>query len=147
MAEMDWDTQGKQAMAGLEPLRFLLGRWSGVGVCHGESVRGELEVAGILDGSWIQASERLVNDAGAEVHADVTFYRFDVEGESLQVLQLFEHGHMLKQPVEVSDDGFRWVTGPGGPQVNFLRHEDSISYSVILTGEAAPAVEMTYKRP
>ena len=147
MPEMDWDTQGKQAMAGLEPLRFLIGRWAGAGVCHGESVQGELEVTGILDGTWIQARERLVNESGAEVHADVTFYRFDVEAESLQAIQLFEHGHMMLQPVEMTDDGFRWVTGPGGPQVFFLRHEDSISYSVNLPGEAAAAVEMTYKRP
>jgi hypothetical protein len=146
MAEMDWATQGKQSRAELEPLRFLLGRWAGAGVCHGESVRGELDVAGILDGSWIQAKERLVNHAGAEVHADVTFYRFDVEGESLQALQLFEHGHMMLQPVELSDDGFRWITGPGGPQVVFLNNEDSISYAVNLPGEAAAAVEMTYKR-
>jgi hypothetical protein len=146
MADMDWATQGKQARAGLEPLAFLLGRWGGAGVCHGESVRGELDVTGILDGSWIQVKERLLNDAGAEVHADVTFYRFDVEGESLQALQLFEHGHMMLQPVELSDDGFRWITGPGGPQVVFLNHEDSISYAVNLPGEAAAAVEMTYKR-
>ena len=146
MAEMDWDTQGKQAMAGLEPLHFLLGRWAGVGVCHGDSVRGELEVAGILDGSWIQAREVLVNDDGAEVHADVTFYRFDVEGESLQALQLFEHGHMMVQPVEIMEGGFRWVTGPGGPQLVFRRDKDIISYAVNLPGEASAAVEMTYKR-
>ena len=146
MAEMDWDAQGTKALAGLEPLHFLLGQWSGTGMCHGEVVQGEVVASGILDGSWIQVKERLVIDAGSEVHADVTFYRFDVEGDSLQALQLFEHGHMMVQPVEVVEGGFRWVTGPGGPQLVFLHGKNSISYSVNLPGEEAAAVEMTYRR-
>ena len=145
MSEDSWNTQGLRAKAGIEPLRFLLGEWCGVGVCHGVQVTGRLSAAALLDGSWLQVSERLIDESGAEVHEDLSMYRFDVESDSLQAVQLFEHGSMLSSLVELCDDGFRWITGPGAPQLCFIRRGSELSYTVHLPGEDAPVVQMSYK--
>ncbi len=146
MSDIDWEEQGEQALSGLEPLRFLIGTWAGEGHCYGESVSGTLVVTALFDGSWLQAVERLENTSGSEVHSDLSFYRYGVEAESLQVMQLFERGHQMSTLVEVTDTGFRWVTGPGAPQLHYRCTEHTVSYTVILPGEEAPAVEMAYKR-
>lgn len=146
MGELDWDEQGKAAHAGLEPLRFLIGEWVGRGESHGDAVNGVLSVQPLLDGSWLQAAERMNDSDGNQVHSDLAFYRFDAEADALEVLQLFDHGHRMNTPVEMTDNGFRWVTGPGGPKLVFAFDSGALTYTVILPGEQAPAVQMTYKR-
>lgn len=146
MAEDSWNTQGQRAQAGLEPVRRLLGEWSGVGVCHDAAVTGHMSLTVLLDGSWIQAVETLLDATGQSVHTDLCLYRFDVENDTLVALQLFERGSQMSSPVEVLDDGFRWITGPGAPQLRFVSSADTFSYTVILPDEDAPVVEMTYKR-
>ena len=77
---------------------------------------------------------------------DRTLYRFDSESDALQVLQLIEHAHMSTHTVELTSDGFRWITGPGSPQLHFRRQEDGFSYTIQSAEEDAPSVQMSYKR-
>ena len=146
MAEMTWEQQGEAALNGLAPLRFLIGEWRGSGHCYGEVVNGLFSVKPLLDGSWLEATETMTNAQGERVHSDVSLYRYNVEAEHLQVLQLFNHGHQSSNPIELTDDGFRWITGPGAPQLRYTTSDNSFSYSVILSGEGAHSIEMTYKR-
>ena len=146
MSDLSWDSQGDRAMAGIEPLRFLVGEWSGSGVCHGDSVRGEMTVRGRVDGSWLEATEVLLNASGEVIHTDVTLYRFDVQNETLVALQLFERATLTTSTVELLDSGFRWITGPGAPQLRYWIEDMGFRYSVTMPDEAAAAIEMTYKR-
>ena len=146
MADLSWDSQGDRAMAGIEPLRFLVGEWSGSGVCHGDPVRGQMTVRGRLDGSWLEATEVLLNASGEVIHTDVTLYRFDVQNETLVALQLFERATLTTSTVELLDSGFRWITGPGAPQLRYWVQDGGFRYAVTMPDEAAEAIEMTYKR-
>lgn len=146
MSEMTWSEHGEAALSGLVPLRFLIGEWQGSGCCYGEAVTGLFTVKPLLDGSWLEAAEVMNNANGEQVHSDLSLYRYNVEAEYLQVLQLFEHGHQSSNPIELTDNGFKWITGPGAPQLQYTTSENSFSYSVILPGEGAPSIEMTYKR-
>ena len=142
----EWQEQGVKARTELDPLRLLVGEWSGTGHCYDRSVRGAFAVTALLDGSWLDAAETLVDDRNVTVHADRSFYRYNTESDGLEVMQLFEHGHRSISPVELTDDGFRWITGPGAPQLRYRMSSDSISYSVTLPGEDEPAIRMTYTR-
>lgn len=145
MSETSWNTQGLRAKAGIEPLHFLLGEWCGTGACHGVRVTGRLTGVALLDGSWLQVTEILLDEAGAVVHEDLSLYRFDVESDALQAVQVFERGSMLSSLVELCDDGFRWITGPGAPQLRFTVCGSEVSYTVHLPDEDAPVVQMSYK--
>jgi len=145
MSEASWNTQGLRAKAGIEPLHFLLGEWCGAGVCHGVRVTGVLTGVALLDGSWLQVTEVLLDESGAVVHEDLSLYRFDVESDALQAVQIFERGSMLSSLVELCDDGFRWITGPGAPQLRFTICGPEVSYTVHLPDEDAPVVQMSYK--
>ncbi len=146
MSEDSWNKQGQRALAGIAPLSQLVGEWTGVGLCHDVAVNGQMSVTPLLDGSWIQAQEHLVDGAGAVVHTDLCLYRFDGEQDTIVALQLFEHGSQMSCTVEVLADGFRWITGPGAPQLRFVCTGECFSYSVTLPQEDAPVVQMTYKR-
>jgi len=146
MADISWDAQGDRAMAGIEPLRFLIGEWSGAGICHGESVQGKMTVRGLMDGSWLEATETLLNASNESIHTDLTLYRFDVQNETLVALQLFERATLTTSSVELLETGFRWITGPGAPQLRYWIEESGFRYVVTMPDEAAPAVEMTYRR-
>ena len=141
-----WQEQGAKARTELEPLRFLIGEWSGHGHCYDQAVRGVFAVTELLDGSWIEAAETLVDDRNVTVHADRSFYRYNSETDGLEVMQLFEHAHRSISPVEFTEDGFRWITGPGAPQLRYRVSPESVSYSVMLPGEDHPAIHMTYTR-
>lgn len=146
MTDDSWTIQGRRAEAGLEPVRCLLGDWVGEGQCHGEQVTGRMRGVSVIDGSWLEVEEILSRMDGAVVHTDRSLYRFNAESEALEAIQLFERGSMTTSLVEATDDGFRWVTGPGAPQLRFSVGVQSLRYTVILPGEDAPAAEMTYKR-
>jgi len=141
-----WARQGEQAKSGLAPLRGLEGRWEGTGVCHGQAVSGQIVGRLLLDGSWLEVEETLRGSDGAVAHSDRCLYRFNVEEERLEVIQLFEHASMTTSIVEPTPDGFRWVTGPGAPQLRFWMEASALRYTVLLPDESAPAADMTYQR-
>lgn len=142
----EWQEQGVKARAALDPLRPLVGEWSGHGHCYERAVRGVFAVTALLDGSWLEAAETLIDDRNVTVHADRSFYRYNMETDGLEVMQLFEHAHRSISPVELTDDGFRWITGPGAPQLRYCMSPDSVTYSVTLPGENEPAIRMIYTR-
>lgn len=146
MKDDSWTLQGQKADAGLAPVRCLLGEWIGEGQCHGEAVTGRMLGSAVIDGSWIEVEETLFGVDGSVVHTDRSLYRFNVESEALEAIQLFERASMSTSLVEPTEDGFRWVTGPGAPQLRFVIEGDRLRYTVILPDEDAPAAEMTYKR-
>lgn|GEM_PF-2221745 len=146
MTDDGWTTQGRRADAGLEPVRCLIGQWVGEGLCHGEKVTGRMHGQALIDGTWIEVEETLMGSDGTVVHSDRSLYRFNVESEALEAIQIFERASMTTSLVEPTDDGFRWITGPGAPQLTFFVGSGGLRYTVILPGEDAPAAEMTYRR-
>ena len=131
---------------GLAPVRCLIGDWIGEGQCHGEPVVGRIRGESVIDGSWIEVEETLCDQGGTVVHNDRSLYRYNVESEALEAIQLFERASMTTNLVEATHDGFRWITGPGAPQLRFFIEGEGLRYTVILPGEDAPAAEMTYRR-
>jgi len=141
-----WEEQGARALTGIEPIQFLVGRWTGHGRSYGDPVNGEFIVRPLLDGSWLEATEILTDGSGHSVHQDLSLYRFNTETDGLEVMQLFEHAHRSIAPVELTSDGFRWITGPGAPQLRYVLENDTLCYTVVLPSETAPAISMTYTR-
>ena len=141
-----WEEQGARALKGLEPIRFLVGHWTGRGQSYDEPVNGTFTVRALLDGTWLEADETLTNAAGEVVHHDLSLYRYNLEADSLEVMQLFEHAHRSIAPVELTADGFRWITGPGAPQLRYVCTADTLRYTVVLPSEAETAISMTYTR-
>ena len=144
MVDDSWTTQGQKAHHGIEPIRFLIGSWTGDGHSQGTPVRGMLEVIPILDGTWIQATETLMDREHNTQTVDVCLYRWHEKAESLQVFQLCEHAHMSTLLVEKTEVGFRWITGPLAPQLTFEKTKTGIRYRAVLEDETAPITEMNY---
>jgi hypothetical protein len=140
-----WAEQGQKAHLGLDPLRFLIGEWRGVGHTHGAEAQGRMTVEPVLDGTWLRATEHITDvNSGAET-MDLSFYRYNVEAESLQIFQLYEHAHLSTLLVEPTASGFRWITGPLAPQLAFERTKDGFQYCASVDGNDAPLSQMSYK--
>ncbi len=144
MTDEAWETQGQKAHQGIEPIRFLIGSWTGEGHSQGAAVRGALEVIPILDGTWIQATETLTDVERNTQTVDVCLYRWHEKAESLQVFQLYEHAHMSTLLVEQTEKGFRWITGPLAPQLLFEKTQTGIQYRAIVEGQPTPLTQMNY---
>ena len=144
MNDDSWVAQGQKAHQGIEPIRFLIGSWRGEGWSQGSPVRGTLEVNAILDGTWIQATETLMDADGQNETVDLCFYRWDERSESLQVFQLYEHAHLSTLLVEKTERGFRWITGPMAPQLTFEKTDEGIRYHASVEGESDPVTQMNY---
>ena len=139
-----WIRQGHQARKALEPLQFLVGQWVGKGQHQGQTVHGEMEVVPIVDGSWLRATETVVGTTDPNKTIDVSYYRWNSEAESLQLFQLFEHGHMNTLLVETTQNGFRWITGPMAPQLHFEKTPNGFQYHARIEGQADAVTEMNY---
>ena len=144
MIDDEWTAQGQKAHRGLEPVRFLIGSWTGEGENQGAPVRGTLEVAAILDGTWLQATETLTDIENNHETVDLCFYRWHEQAESLQVFQFYEHAHLSTLLVEKTEKGFRWITGPMAPQLTFEKTASGIYYQAVVAGETTPMTQMTY---
>ena len=146
MSDDSLDPQDETEHAGLDPILFLLGEWVGRGVSHGEPVQGRVVVRPLMDGSWLEATEIWINDSGIAIHTDVSFYRFDSQNDCIEVIQLSEQAHRIIRTVELQPQGFRWITGPGSPQLRFWSMDMGFRYAVTMPGDDAPVVEMAYER-
>ena len=144
MTDDAWIQQGQQALAALEPLAFIVGKWVGTGQHQGEAVDGTMEVVAVVDGSWIQAKETVVSTNAQRETIDISYYRWNAEAESLQLFQLFEHGHMNTLLVEATPRGFRWITGPMAPQLHFEKTPAGFRYRAQIEGQADALTEMNY---
>lgn len=138
-------THGLRARLGLEPLLRLVGEWEGQGMDAGGAVRARSTGSLLLDGTYLQLHDRLLDEGGSVYYADVTLYRFDPVEENLRVIHLAGQGHRHEYPVLRSAEGLRWVTGPEGPRVSLHFHEEGWSSRVVLPGEVEPALEVTYR--
>ena len=144
MTDDAWIQQGQQALAALQPLRFMVGSWTGEGQHQGQAVQGSLEVEAILDGSWLRATETVVALHDQSQTIDISYYRWNDQAESLQLFQLFEHGHLNTLLVEATEAGFRWITGPMAPQLHFEKTSTGFRYRAQIEGQADAITEMNY---
>ena len=144
MMDDAWVAQGKKAHEGLEPIRFLIGSWAGEGHTQGTPVHGTLEVTAILDGTWLRATETIIDPKTNDESVDLCFYRWHEKAESLQVFQFYEHAHLSTLLVEKTETGFRWITGPMAPQLTFEKTDSGFRYQAIADGETNPVTQMTY---
>ena len=144
MSDHPWEEQGQKAHKGLEPLRFLIGEWRGVGQNHGADVHGRMTVEPILDGTWLRSTEYITEEASGTETMDLAFYRYNVKAESLQIFQLYEHAHLSTLLVEPTKSGFRWITGPLAPQLVFTRTKKGFEYCAAEEGQDTPSAQMSY---
>ena len=92
---MSWEARCALARAGVAPAAALAGRWIGAGTAHGEPVEARLEVRLLLDGSVVEACERVAD------HDDLSLYRYDVDTAQLRVLHVQAGGLFEDHPVEL----------------------------------------------
>ena len=144
MTDDAWIQQGQQALAAMEPLHFMVGKWTGQGLHQGIVVQGKLEVVAILDGSWLRSTETVISLTDQSTTIDISYYRWNDEAKSLQIFQLFEHSHLNTLLVEPTDTGFRWITGPMAPQLHFEKTPTGFRYRARFEGQADAITEMNY---
>jgi hypothetical protein len=137
---MSWEARVALARAGVAPAAALAGRWVGRGTAHGEPVEALLEVRLLLDGSVVEARERVAD------HEDLCLYRYDVETGQLRVLHVQAGGLFEDHPVELTPGALVWVTGPTAPAVEWSADGVTLSCAVIFPGSSGPDVLVRYRR-
>lgn len=137
---MSWEARCALARAGVAPAAALAGRWIGAGTAHGEPVEARLEVRLLLDGSVVEARERVAD------HEDLCLYRYDVDTAQLRVLHVQAGGLFEDHPVELVLGGLLWVTGPSAPAVEWSTDGASVVCAVIFPGSDQPDVHVRYRR-
>jgi hypothetical protein len=140
-----WRHRGDRAQAGIGVLGFMRGSWVGEGHSHGAAVSARLEVISILDGSWLQASETMLDTGGVPEHTDISLYRYDPQEGRLEVLHLMAHATLQRHPVEPVGAALHWITGPGAPRLAIIPGTLGFRTEVQFSGEAAPCVVIDYK--
>ena len=148
MSQADWQARTRNAQTRLEPLRFLLGRWSGTGTSHGEPITASLSVQLRLSGTFVEAHERLLDASGALDHEDISFYRYSSTEDQLRVRQMMVPALLSERMVLVlPEGGIRWYEGPLGVQVYFEPQPDgTLAERVFLPMQKHPAVTIRYQR-
>ena len=137
----DWEAQVARARAEVAPARLLEGSWVGRGLAHGEPVSATLEVRAILDGTVVEARERVGE------HEDLCLYRWDAETRQLRVLHVQPGAVVDDHPVEVLPPAaLVWVTGPLAPAVEWTFDGQTLRSAVTWPGAAAPEVLLAYRR-
>ncbi len=135
-----WDARVAQARAAVGPAALLAGDWVGEGVAHGEPCGASLRVRVVLDGSMVEAAERVGE------HEDRCFYRWDVDTSQLRVLHLLPGALLEDHAVELVPDGLVWVTGPTQPAVEWTLRGPELQCAVTWPGAREPEVLVRYRR-
>lgn len=136
-----WEAQVARALAEIAPACMLEGEWVGEGLAHGEPVTATLSVRAILDGSVVEARERMGD------HEDLCLYRWDAESQQLRVLHVQPGAVFDDHPVEIALPAtLVWVTPPRAPAVEWSFDGARITSTVTWPGAAAPEVLVRYRR-
>ncbi len=144
---MDWTARGRQTREGLAPLHFLVGDFEGRGTDDGQLVHAQASGRLLLDGSWLELRERLLQPDGTPIHADFTLYRFDPVEGGLRVLHFMERAWHSQYPVHLQAPGrIQWTTGVGGPKVTLVATDRGWRGQVQLPDQAEPTVLLEYHR-
>ncbi len=142
-----WQARTSLCLEGLDPLRFLVGRFEGRGTDSGEPILATAHGRLLLDGSWLELRERLLGPDGDLLYEDFALYRFDPTEEGLRVLHFMERAWHAQYPVHVDADGAaHWTTGPVGPRVRLEATEDGWCSRVTMPGDDAPTTALNYRR-
>src|SRR5687767_10862250 len=86
------DERRALVLAGLSVLDGLLGHWVGAGHDHGAPVTARLIVTPILDGTFVEAIETLLDPGGQVLHEDRALYRYDPDDRRLKVMHFVPGG-------------------------------------------------------
>ena len=145
----EWSQRVAAIQAGVRPLRFLAGTWTGEGTSEGEPVRGRLVASLVLDDTFLECSEQLFTATGELDHEDRVVYRYDIENQTLRALHLQAPGWVTERHVDLLSEGtgFVWSGGPTLPRV-VVRQLDAqeVQVEVWLPGEATATTRMLYRR-
>ena len=148
MSQSDWEARAREAQTRLTPLHFLLGHWLGAGTSHGDPITASLSVQLRLSGTFVEASERLLDASGALDHEDISFYRYSSTEDQIRVRQMMVPALLSERIVLVlPEGGIRWYEGPLGVQVYFRPQPDgTVQQQVFLPQQQTPAVTIRYQR-
>jgi hypothetical protein len=142
-----WEQRARATRGRLQPLEFLVGDFFGDGTDHGEPIRARATGRLLLDGSWLELGEQILDPQGAVVHRDLALYRWDPAEQGLRVLHLMDRAWLAQYPVHLDAAGrAAWTTGVGGPVVILEPCADGWTSSVRLPDEAEPSVRLRYRR-
>jgi hypothetical protein len=87
----------------------------------------------------------LFDASGTAEHTDISLYRYDPEGERLEVLHLMGHATFSRHPVEPVGAALHWITGPAAPRLAILPQSEGFRMEVQFPSDAAPVVSIDYK--
>ena len=147
--QSEWHQHVEAVQAGVRPLHFLEGTWSGEGFSNGESVRGQLTARLVLGATFLECTEKLYNAAGELDHEDRVLYRYDSENQTLRALHLQHPGWVAERHVDRLDDhsGIVWRGGPTLTRVQVQQlDQDTVHIAVWMPGDAEAVTQLTYKR-
>jgi len=145
----DWNSRVAAIQAGVVPLRFLEGNWTGHGTSDGAAITGRITAQMVLGDSFLECSEQLFDASGGLDHEDRVLYRYDLEDQTLRALHLQAPGWVAERHVDLLPDnqGFVWSGGPTLPRVVVTRRtEDQVQVAVWLPGESSPVTALEYTR-
>lgn len=124
----------------LQALSFLLGEWSVRGRVHDAEVSGTAAARSILDGAWIEYTERI------DGYSDLCLYGVDDAGD-LVVHHFTSEGLAEAHAVLPLDGGgFHWVPKGLGPVVRLLPDDDGFRCQVGQFESDALDVELVFER-
>ena len=147
--ELDWDERGALCRSSIDFLRFLVGRWEGEGLTHGEAVRGRLEARLRFGDTFLHMEETLRGADGRVTHEDAAFMRYDPDAEVVRVTHYMAHGWVSEQLVRPAGEGTGafWYAGPFSPRVE-LRPDgpDGLVLRVMVPEQDEPDTVVRYRR-
>jgi hypothetical protein len=139
LSQRDWALHVAECRERLAFATALLGEWVGRGTAHEAEVEAALGLRLVLDGTAIEARER-VGD-----HEDLCLYRWDAD-ERRYVVHHFMAGAAALHAVELTPRGMVWVTPPFSPAVEWWVDGEDLRCDVVWPQGGEPEVAIRYRR-
>jgi len=130
----------------LSVLDWMIGRWAVAGVSDGHEVRGEAVVRRAVEGSVLEARERLERLDGALDYEDLALYLWDPKASGLYAMHISAPGAITRYAVLPLDGrpGVHWMPADLSARVVIAPEGDGWRAEVWLGVDEAPISNLRY---